>query len=185
MKDESPQMTQDSVDVKTEKDSFEIKEVEEAIEKDTSSAEKSNEETKFSETEVEIEPILKSDIEDDKSKSDKKSPIVDEKMSIEAVAEAETSPEKTKDEDSQTAESEKDVIKSCEETKIEDESKAPSTEVQVLPDNSEKDKLVAAFERLLSESSVADEDISPKDVDTTRSLDTKDKQGPSIIQEQS
>merc|ERR1711962_380181 len=50
---------------------------------------------------------------------------------------------------------------------------------------SEKDKLVAAFERLLSESSVADEDISPKDVDTTRSLDTKDKQEPSIIQEQS
>merc|ERR1711962_1513653 len=106
MKDESPQMTQDSVDVKTEKDSFEIKEVEETIEKDTSSAEKSNEETKFSETEVKIESILKSEMEEDKSKSDEKSPIVDEKMSIEADAEAETSPEKTKDADLQKAESE-------------------------------------------------------------------------------
>merc|ERR1719447_177510 len=48
MKDESPQMTQDSVDV----------------EKETSSAEKSKEETKFSETEVEPEPILKSEMED-------------------------------------------------------------------------------------------------------------------------
>merc|ERR1712227_892933 len=143
MKGKSSQMTQDSDDVKTEKDSFEIKEVEEAIEKDTSSAEKSNKETKFSETEVEIEPILKSEMEDDKSKSDEKSPIVDEKMSIHAVAEAETSPEKTNAKDLKKAESEKDINTSWEETTIEDESKAPSTEVQVLPDNSEKEKLVA------------------------------------------
>merc|ERR1712223_900536 len=55
----------------------------------------SNKETKSSETEVEQEPILKSEIEDDKINSDEKSPIFDEKMSVEAVAEAEASPEKT------------------------------------------------------------------------------------------